>query len=136
MSMGGTIHFGIGEMPKIDEKVIIEVDSVNRPTGLWEGILIEIGERQQSSWDKDFWANCTAKISSTNEIPHVNYNVYPANAGTKHLMKKNAKLEETIKKLQKESQIEKQMSMAIFKSAVNPDFADEFKEIMKELLGR
>jgi len=137
--MGGIIHFLGSEAPTIGANVMIVVDSVNRPTGIWQGILTDIGETYQSSWEKGFGANCTAEIinpAGSPIIPRVNYSVYLATAGTDYLIEKIAELEEKMKKLQNKARIEKEMSMALFKSAVNPDFANEFKKIMKELLGR
>jgi len=96
---------------EIGDLCIIDVDSVNSPTGLWWGTVVSCTEHEDV---RRPWYTITAVITGpfnrdhTNpggdtygdkkSLPSVNYNVFPADDGTANLIAYNLKKERAMRR--------------------------------------
>ena len=147
--MGGVLYYDAGTKPAIGTGVIIIVDAVNKPTGMWDGELIHVtmGDselvRDDQSLPDARWARCIAKIADSKAPkdyqgcePHVNYHVYIATSGIQYLRGRLAQANTEIRGLKVRMGIERGVWHAALKAMVCPDAFGQFKRILDEFLER
>ncbi|KKR03856.1 MAG: hypothetical protein UT32_C0039G0001 [Parcubacteria group bacterium GW2011_GWC2_39_14] len=141
--MGGMLHFRGDLLPPVGTLVVIRVDSVNSPTGIWKGQLLEVGNSVYSPRGKevDFQVSCRAMILDLGGehngcIPAENYQVYSGEAATDFFMRELAQRKEETRSLEKRLVIEREVFHGVMKALTSRESFTELKKLLDDFLSR
>lgn len=146
--MSGVLYFD-DTKPVVGAKLIILVDRVNKPAGVWTGELITIRDDDDVVYPhSDFlrdtrWVYCTAKITDpqapeefAGQEPVINYRAYIATSGTHYFLKRLDDANIEIRGLKRRMEIERHSWHAMMKAIVNPDAFPKLQKLLEEFLTR
>ncbi len=138
----------VGEKPQVGTKVIIVVDDVNSPTGIWNGTLMEVHEESHDrtgpgSLPGEKYCRCVAHITDPKapeeyqgRAPHLNYDAYVVSSGTEYLRARLADAKNEIKGIKHRAQIERETWHAALKAITHPDSLKGLKAVLEDFLKR
>ena len=142
--MSGVLYFR-NEKPVIGTGVLVVVDEVNKPTGIWNGVLEAVGVDQGTSigFSSDVrWAVCNVRLNDPlvpkeySAEPYVNYAVYVGSTAIDYLRKRLTDANTEIRGLKRRMEIERGVWHAALKVIVSPDALGQFNRILDEFLER
>ena len=146
--MGGILYFD-NPRPLVGAKVIIIVDRVNTPSGIWDGELISIAADDHEVLQHRYYlprtrrALCTTRITDP-RTPHglvgcepdVDYSVYPATSGAHYFRERLNNANTEISGLKRRMEIERNSWHAMMKALVNPEAFSRLQKLLEEFLAR
>lgn len=148
--MSGVLYFD-GQKPAVGAKLVIIVDSVNKPTGIWDGELIAIQSSDFAVYayqDDHYlpgtrWVSCNAYITGPQapetligHEPHVNYTAYLATSGGQYFRQRLNEAHTEIRGLKRHIEIELSSWHAMMKAIVNPETFPRLQQLLEEFLTR
>ena len=123
--MSGTL-ISNGTVPKEGGKVVIFVNEVNSPTGIWEGVFIKVG-RYYGAEVGISSLECVAQVIDPrapkewqNREPHVNYDVKTYEEAFPDLVKAIEEQKQEVKGLKKRMKIERDVLHGALKAMCAP----------------
>jgi len=144
--MGGTLHY-VGQKPAIGTEVLITVDSVNTPHGIWIGELTELGNDYSPVGEYPPTCACAAriidpKIKATKHadrferFPTTNYNVYEPLAAMHLLLQYREEDKAETRGLNKRLEIERGVFHGVLKAMVSDKGFDKLEALLESFLER
>lgn len=135
-----------GEKPTVGTKVLVIVDEVNKPTGMWDGTLTEVGMNEMVEYRGCDFSSVTCTVTLTDSLllkdplygdfmngePHVNYSVYVATAGSDYLRKRLANANTEIRGLKRRVEIERGVWHAALKVITNAEAFEQLRKLLED----
>ena len=135
--------------PVIGAKLIVIVDSVNSPTGMWNGELITIESNDWALSEHPYylhdtrWALCKAHITDLQaprdfigHEPIVNYSAYLATSGSQYLRQRLLDTNTEIRGLKRRMEIERSVYHAVFKAIVDVNAFSRLEKLLEGFMTR
>lgn len=136
------------EWPIDSTTVLIVVDSVNTPTGVWEGKIIEASDDAKNvsptierHTPGTRWTHCKAQITDPRapkayqgREPHLNYSVYMPNLGMKYLMGQLVEAKAETKGLKHRLEIERSVFHGALKAMVSSDSFAKLEKLLSDFI--
>ncbi len=140
--MSGVLYYQGDVLPKVHTRVIIIVDEVNHPTGIWDGVLMDTG-RDYDPNDDVRAIQCTARINDTGAPvhylgvePQVNYRVYVATPGTSYLRERLAREQAEVRGLKRRLDTERGVYHALFKTLVDSTGFARLERLLSDFIAK
>ena len=143
--MGGCLYFDGDDIPEVGTPVLIEVNSVNHPTGLWKGVLekvvVEAEDARGGNSHGSKWIRCDAKITAPgkkadNRRPSVNYTVHVWTSGCAALLSRIKGHKTEIRGLERRIKIQRETYHGLMKALVDGSKFEELRKLLDEFLKR
>ncbi len=150
--MPGQLQYESGlPKPKAGDKIYIVVDRVNSPTGLWEGVLTEVGEDYAATrQNRIVTCRCNAQIAKKLESdshdadspdhlgrePHVNYTCLTAELMVEEVMRRRRADRQEIIGLQRRLDIVQTTYNSALRAIVSPDGLSRLEELLAGFLAK
>ena len=129
--------------PVAGTEVVIIVDGANKPSGIWEGKLIAVGDPNIRPLCRTCDAECRAAIIDAAAPvdfrgfePKHDYRVYLKTSGTEYLQERLNNAHTEIHGLKRRIETERSVWHAALKAIVSPGALGQFQKIMEEFLSR
>ncbi len=142
VKMNGTLKSKVFETPNINALVVIFVNDVNRPTGIWRGVLKETGDYvgsvitgglTDSPCRAEIWDDRAPKEWQNRE-PSVNYTVMSFERAFPELIAAIEEQKREVRGLQKRMKTERDVLYGAMKAMVSPETAQKLEELIGLLL--
>lgn len=145
--MGGTLYFEraaehkLIELPYVGSKVLIVVDSANRPTGVWRGKLIEVGKHNIDTTNLS--CACRAIILDSaidlsmgqiqGQEPTVNYTVFSGTTVIDEMLRRREENRKEIESLKRRLQITSETYEASLRAVANPPILERLTNLVERI---
>ena len=144
--MSGVLYFD-DPIPDVGAKLLVIVDSVNRPTGAWDGELIAVRGDSSMVHSHPYhlpttrWVVCNAIITdsqapreSVGYEPSVNYTAYIATSGSQYFRQRLFAANAEIRGLKRRMEIEKAIWHDMIKAVVGPHNFSRLEKLLGNFL--
>ncbi|MFA5831050.1 MAG: hypothetical protein WC878_04455 [Candidatus Paceibacterota bacterium] len=140
--MNGTFKTKHGRNPSKGDEVVIFVYEPCKATGVWSGVITDVGGILRSHLPDDNTCDCSAKITDGRVSgtflygfePSTNYEVRYCDEALPILIEAVEEQKREVKGLQKRMKIERDVLYGALKAMVSPELAERFEEAIKLLL--
>lgn len=147
--MSGLLFFD-NLRPVVGAKLIIIVDSVNKPTGMWDGELITIGINDPAALYEHacylpdaWWTFCNAHITDPQaprefigHEPTINYSAFLATSGSQYLRQRLHDANTEIRGLKRRMEIERSVLHGMIKAIFDPNSFSRLEKLLEEFITR